>query len=120
MKQALEVMCTEYNMTGVLVATKSKVGARIATKSRPRHAPPPPPPPPRAARLMSRVPLKALASIWGLILGFLSLVDFCSHGAVVYFQDGKKACTIPPSCEGKILQTTFLDQRDFYVFLTWF
>jgi hypothetical protein len=31
------------------------------------------------------------------------------------FQDGKKACTIPPSCEGKILQTTFLDQRDFYV-----
>jgi hypothetical protein len=55
MKQALEVMCTEYNMTGVLVATKSK--------------------------------------------------------------DGKKACTIPPSCEGKILQTTFLDQRDFFGYL---
>lgn len=29
-----------------------------------------------------------------------------------------KACTIPPSCEGKIVQTTFLDQRQFFTYLS--
>ncbi|CAE8700260.1 unnamed protein product, partial [Polarella glacialis] len=50
-KEALEVMCGELGMTGVLVATKDKQNV--------------------------------------------------------------KACSIPKVCEGKIVQTTFLDQRDF-------
>ncbi|KAL7445575.1 hypothetical protein ACHAXM_009931 [Skeletonema potamos] len=29
-----------------------------------------------------------------------------------------KACTIPSSCEGKIVQTTFLDQRQFFTYLS--
>merc|ERR1712113_948222 len=55
MKQALEVFCGEFNMTGVLVATKSK--------------------------------------------------------------DGKKACSIPPSCNGKMIQTTFLSQEEYFNYL---
>lgn len=51
-KQALEVMCKEYGMTGVLVATKDK--------------------------------------------------------------QGKKACTIPKSCVGKVVQTSFLPQEQFF------
>lgn len=54
-KQALEVMCSEYNLTGVLVATKDK--------------------------------------------------------------QNRKACTIPEKCKGLILQTQFLDQRDFFGYL---
>lgn len=54
-KEALEVMCGEFEMTGVLVATKDKKGV--------------------------------------------------------------KACTIPKSCEGKIVQTTFLDQNGFFGYL---
>lgn len=48
----MEVMCSEFGMTGVLVATKSK--------------------------------------------------------------DGSKACTIPAACRGKMLQTTFLNQDQFF------
>lgn len=29
-----------------------------------------------------------------------------------------KACTIPAACEGKIVQTTFLDQRKFFDYLS--
>eukprot|EP00985_Skeletonema_marinoi_P020818 scaffold12439_cov106-Skeletonema_marinoi.AAC.3 len=29
-----------------------------------------------------------------------------------------KACTIPSSCDGKIVQTTFLDQRQFFTYLS--
>lgn len=54
-KQALEVMCGEYGMTGVLVATKDK--------------------------------------------------------------PGRKACTIPSSCEGKIIQTSFLSQDKFFEYV---
>eukprot|EP00039_Didymoeca_costata_P021631 m.2667 g.2667 ORF g.2667 m.2667 type:complete len:484 (-) comp2566_c0_seq1:34-1485(-) len=54
-KQALEVMCGELDMTGVLVATKDKKGI--------------------------------------------------------------KACTIPKSCEGKIVQTTFLNQDQFFSYV---
>jgi hypothetical protein len=54
-KQSLEVMCGEYNLRGVLVATKSK--------------------------------------------------------------DGKKACSIPKSCEGKMLQTVYLNQQDYWDYL---
>jgi len=54
-KEALEVMCGELGMTGVLVATKDK-------------------------------------------------------------QD-RKACSIPPSCAGKILQTKFLDQNGFFSYV---
>lgn len=53
--QALEVMCGEYGMTGVLVATKDK--------------------------------------------------------------QGRKACTIPKSCHGKIVQTSFLSQGDFFTYV---
>jgi hypothetical protein len=31
---------------------------------------------------------------------------------------GTKACTIPESCKGKIVQTTFLDQRKFFGYLS--
>jgi len=54
-KESLEVMCGEFGLTGVLVATKDK--------------------------------------------------------------QGRKACTIPSSCEGKVTQTSFLDQRDFFSFV---
>jgi len=54
-KESLEVMCGEYNMTGVLVATKNK--------------------------------------------------------------QGTKACTIPKSCKGKMLQTTFLPQHKYFDYL---
>jgi len=54
-KESLEVMCGEYNLRGVLVATKSK--------------------------------------------------------------DGRKACTIPKSCEGKMIQTTFLNQDQYFDYL---
>ena len=30
---------------------------------------------------------------------------------------GTKACTIPKSCEGKIVQTSFLDQSKFFGYL---
>ena len=53
---ALEVMCGEYGMKGVLVATREKV------------------------------------------------------------QPGKH-CTLPPSCEGKMIQTSFLDQRKYFEYL---
>merc|ERR1712032_313375 len=54
-KESLEVMCGEYNMRGVLVATISK--------------------------------------------------------------DGKKACTIPESCKGKMLQTKFISQEEYHGYL---
>lgn len=54
-KEALVVMCGEYNLKGVLVATKSK--------------------------------------------------------------DGRKACTIPDSCKGKMIQTTFLTQEQYFSYL---
>merc|ERR1719191_1718323 len=54
-KQALEVMCGEYGMTGVLVATKDK--------------------------------------------------------------QGRKACSIPSSCKGKVLQTSFLPQWQFFEYV---
>merc|ERR1712146_62724 len=54
-KEALEVMCGEYNLRGVLVATKSK--------------------------------------------------------------DGQRACSIPESCKGKMTQTRFLDQKDYFNYL---
>merc|ERR1712151_344250 len=54
-KESLEVMCGEYNLKGVLVATKSK--------------------------------------------------------------DGRKACTIPKSCEGKMIQTSFLTQGEYFEYL---
>jgi hypothetical protein len=54
-KEALKVMCGEYNLTGVLVATKDK--------------------------------------------------------------QNKTACRIPKSCKGKILQTPFLEQKDYFSYL---
>jgi hypothetical protein len=55
--QALEVMCSEFHLTGVLVATMAKP------------------------------------------------------------QFGDQACSIPKSCEGKVLQTRFLDQGDFFSYV---
>mmetsp|Transcript_6280 Transcript_6280/g.11501 ORF Transcript_6280/g.11501 Transcript_6280/m.11501 type:complete len:236 (+) Transcript_6280:1-708(+) len=54
-KEALAVMCGEFHLTGVLVATKDK--------------------------------------------------------------QGRKACTIPDSCKGKMIQTTFLDQGAYFNYL---
>jgi len=54
-KQALEVMCGEYGLTGVLVATKDK--------------------------------------------------------------QNKKACTIPTSCHGKVLQTQYIPQNEFFDYM---
>jgi len=54
-KQSLEMMCGEFKMTGVLVATKSK--------------------------------------------------------------DGRQACTIPPSCKGLMIQTTFQTQDQYFNYL---
>ena len=32
-------------------------------------------------------------------------------------KDGRKACTIPKSCEGKMVQTTFLTQADIHIYI---
>lgn len=33
-------------------------------------------------------------------------------------KQGTEACTIPASCEGKIVQTSFLDQKAFFGYLS--
>lgn len=33
-------------------------------------------------------------------------------------KNGTKACTIPPECDGKIVQTSFLDQKKFFGYLS--
>jgi len=48
-----------------------------------------------------------------------ALEAMCSQGVtgvLVATKDkkGRKACTIPPNCEGKIVQTTFLAQEEFF------
>ena len=34
-------------------------------------------------------------------------------------KDGRKACTIPKSCEGKMVQTTFLTQADKHIYIVY-
>ena len=51
-----------------------------------------------------------------------ALEVMCSEGitgVLVATKDkqGKKACSIPPNCEGKIIQTTFLSQGDFFSYV---
>ena len=51
-----------------------------------------------------------------------ALEAMCSQGVtgvLVATKDkrGRKACTIPPNCEGKIVQTTFLAQEEFFSYV---
>ena len=64
----------------------------------------------------------SFAKNWSFVLEALEVMcsdEFSLTGVLVASKDktGKKACTIPERCQGKILQTTFLDQNEFLGYL---